>query len=224
MKTRQARSNRTGSPRFGDLTTPAFAKSRKRLIPMVFCGVLGVLEVKIGCSDKTVSFAEHSPHGKCSAARTVLLRFVSKWDTVIGLRVTVFRNLDLQQGRKILVRGATSSFGKTAINLVVDTGAIVTATTRSQAKFAALTELGVFEAVLETPNLSKCLHESHNFEKVDVVLELIGNSPVVDSLQLVRRDALVCLAGWLGGLDPIKGPARPDKSRGFNPLLQMASG
>lgn len=55
---------------------------------MVFCGVLGVLEVKIGCSDKTASFAEHSPHGKCSAARTVLLRFVSKWDTVIGLQVT----------------------------------------------------------------------------------------------------------------------------------------
>lgn len=136
----------------------------------------------------------------------------------------MFRNLDLQQGQKILVRGATSSFRKAAINLAVDTGAIVTATTRSEAKFAALTELGVFEAVLETPNLSECLHETHNFEKFDVVLELIGNSSVVDSLHLVRRDARVCLAGWLGDLDPIKRPLGPDESRGFNPLLKIASG
>ncbi|CAJ0551472.1 Ff.00g114020.m01.CDS01 [Fusarium sp. VM40] len=139
-------------------------------------------------------------------------------------RQDVFRNLDLQQGQKILVRGASFSFGKAAINLAVDTGAIVTATTRSEAKFTALTELGVFEAVLETPNLSECLHERHNFEKFDAVLDLIVNSSVVDSLQLVRRNARVYLAGWLGGLDPIKGPAGPDKSRGFNPLLQMASG
>jgi NADPH:quinone reductase-like Zn-dependent oxidoreductase len=114
--------------------------------------------------------------------------------------------------------------GKAAINLAVDTGAVVTATTRSEAKASALTGLGVFEAVLETTNLSECLRESHNVEKFDAVLDLIGNSTVVYSLQLVRRDGLVCLAGWLGGLDPIKGPAGPDESRGFNPLLQTASG
>jgi NADPH:quinone reductase-like Zn-dependent oxidoreductase len=136
----------------------------------------------------------------------------------------LFRNLNLQQGQRILIRGATSSFGKAAINLAVDTGAIVTATTRSEAKFATLRELGVFATVLETPNLSESLRESHAFEKFDAVLDLIGNSTVVDSLQLVRRDGRVCLAGWLGGLDPIKGPAGPDESRGFNPLLQMASG
>ncbi|KAH6953528.1 hypothetical protein DER45DRAFT_453757, partial [Fusarium avenaceum] len=136
----------------------------------------------------------------------------------------LFRNLDLQQGQKILVRGPTSSFGKAAINLAIDTGAIVTATTRSEAKFAALTELRVFESVLQTPNLSGCLHERHNLEKVGVVLELISNSSFVNSLQLVRRDARGFLAGWLKGLNPIKGPAGPDKSRGFNPPLQMESG
>jgi NADPH2:quinone reductase len=136
----------------------------------------------------------------------------------------LFRNLNIQHGQRILIRGATSSFGKAAINLAVDTGAIVTATTRKEAKFAALAELGVSVTVLETPNLSERLRESHTFEKFDAVLDLIGNSTVVDSLQLVRRDGRVCLAGWLGGLDPIKGPAGPDESRGFNPLLQMASG
>jgi NADPH:quinone reductase len=47
------------------------------------------------------------------------------------------------------------------------------------------------------------------------VLDHVGNSVVLDSLTMLRRGGRCCLAGWLGGLDPI-----PD----FNPLLQMASG
>ncbi|RFN46459.1 hypothetical protein FIE12Z_9294 [Fusarium flagelliforme] len=136
----------------------------------------------------------------------------------------LFRNLDLQRGQRILIRGATSSFGRAAVNLAVNAGAIVTATSRSAAKFSMLKELGVSETVLEAADLSERLRETHDFKKFDCLLELIGNSTVVDSLQLVRRDGRLCLAGWLGGLDPIKGPAGPDSSRGFNPLLQMASG
>ncbi|KAF5610090.1 quinone oxidoreductase PIG3 [Fusarium tjaetaba] len=136
----------------------------------------------------------------------------------------LFRNLDLQRGQRILIRGATSSLGRAAISLAIDSGAIVTATSRSEAKFAALRDLGVADTVLETADLSKCLLGIHDFKKFDSALDLVGNSTIVDSLQLVRRDGHVCLAGWLGGLDPIKGPAGPDQSRGFNPLLQMASG
>ncbi|KAJ3542464.1 hypothetical protein NM208_g4081 [Fusarium decemcellulare] len=136
----------------------------------------------------------------------------------------LFRNLNLQRGQKILIRGATSSFGRAAVNLAVEAGAIVTATTRTKAKFAALEGLGVSECLLEAPNLSELLGESGKLNKFDCVLELVGNSTVVDSLRLVRRDGRLCLAGWLGGLDPIKGPAGPEESRGFNPLLQMASG
>jgi len=47
------------------------------------------------------------------------------------------------------------------------------------------------------------------------VLDLVGNSVMLDSLVMLRRGGRSCLAGWLGGLDPI---------RDFNPLLQMASG
>ncbi|CVL06890.1 related to NADPH quinone oxidoreductase homolog PIG3 [Fusarium mangiferae] len=119
----------------------------------------------------------------------------------------LFRNLGLQRGQRVLIRGATSSFGRAAINLAVDAGAIVTATSRNEAKFAMLRDLGVTETFLETPNLSKHLHASGEFKKFDSVLDLVGNSTIVDSLQLVRRGGRVCLAGWLGGLDPIKGPA-----------------
>jgi NADPH:quinone reductase-like Zn-dependent oxidoreductase len=50
---------------------------------------------------------------------------------------------------------------------------------------------------------------------VDAVLDLVGNSTILDSLEMLRRGGTACLAGWLGGLDPIAD---------FNPLLQMASG
>lgn len=57
--------------------------------------------------------------------------------------------------------------------------------------------------------------------KFDCVLELVGNSTIAESLTLVGRDGRVCLAGWLGGLDPIPGPG---PLPGLNPLLQMDSG
>ena len=46
-------------------------------------------------------------------------------------------------------------------------------------------------------------------------IDLVGNSTILDSLDMLRRDGTACLAGWLGGLDPIGD---------FNPLLRMASG
>lgn len=126
----------------------------------------------------------------------------------------LFRNLEVKAGDRLLIRGGTSSFGRAAINLAVQTGAEVTATTRNTERFADLESLGAKEVLLEAPDLStRLLGEGRN--KFDAVLELVGNSTLLDSLNLVRRGGRVCLAGFLGGLGPI-----PD----FNPLLQMASG
>ncbi|KAF5123880.1 Quinone oxidoreductase [Metarhizium anisopliae] len=133
----------------------------------------------------------------------------------------LFRNLDLKAGQRLLIRGATSSFGRAAVNLAVDAGAVVTGTTRSESKFGELKRLGVTNVVLEGANLGDRLQEQGASGKFDAVLELVGNSTVVESLKLVRRDGRLCLAGWLGGLDPIQGPG---PKPGFNPLLQMASG
>ena len=65
---------------------------------------------------------------------------------------------------------------------------------------------------LESPELSEKLPEK---KTIDAVLNLVGNSVLLDSMAIVRRGGRVCLAGFLGGLAPI-----PD----FNPLLQMPSG
>jgi NADPH:quinone reductase len=124
----------------------------------------------------------------------------------------LFRNLGIQAGQRLVIRGATSSFGKAALNMAVNAGVHVTATTRSSARFEALQTLGAERVEIERPDLSKHIEGAKTF---DAVLDLVGNSTMLDSLDMVRRGGKVCLAGWLGGLEPIDG---------FNPLLQMASG
>ncbi|MGF6756966.1 zinc-binding alcohol dehydrogenase family protein [Paraburkholderia sp. GAS42] len=124
----------------------------------------------------------------------------------------LFRNLEIAHGQTVVIRGATSSFGQAAVNLAVNAGAKVIATTRNPARFAMLEGLGVARVEVEGPDLSKRIAEA---KQIDAVLDLVGNSTILDSLAMLRRGGRACLAGWLGGLDPIVD---------FNPLLQMASG
>jgi NADPH:quinone reductase-like Zn-dependent oxidoreductase len=124
----------------------------------------------------------------------------------------LFRNLEIAKGQTLVIRGATSSFGQAAINLAVNAGARVIATTRSRERFAMLEKLGAARVELEGPDLSKRIAEA---KQIDAVLDLVGNSTILDSLAMLRRGGRACLAGWLGGLAPIAD---------FNPLAQMASG
>jgi NADPH:quinone reductase-like Zn-dependent oxidoreductase len=124
----------------------------------------------------------------------------------------LFRNLELEAGQTVLIRGATSSFGQAAVKLAVAAGARVIASSRNQDHFDMLTGLGALRGEVEGPNMAAQLPESH---ELDAVLDLVGNSTILDSLALLRRGGRACLAGWLGGLAPIAD---------FNPLAQMASG
>jgi NADPH:quinone reductase-like Zn-dependent oxidoreductase len=124
----------------------------------------------------------------------------------------LFRNLQIGKGQTLMLRGATSSFGQAALNMAVNAGVRVIATTRSSKRFAMLEKLGAARAELEEPTLSKRIAEA---KQIDAVLDLVGNSTILDSLDMLRRGGRACLAGWLGGLAPIAD---------FNPLLQMASG
>src|SRR6201991_5245830 len=124
----------------------------------------------------------------------------------------LFRNLNLADGQTLVVRGATSSFGQAAVKLAVAAGARVIATTRSRERFDMLEEFGVTRVELEVPDLSARIAEA---KQIDTVLDLVGNSTILDSLDMLRRGGSACLAGCLGGLAPISD---------FNPLLQMGSG
>jgi NADPH:quinone reductase-like Zn-dependent oxidoreductase len=121
------------------------------------------------------------------------------------------RNLELSRGQTLVLRGATSALGQAALNIAAGAGVNVIATTRNPDRTSKLMGLGARRVELERPELS-----SHIAEKgVDAVLDLVGNSTLLDSMAMVRRSGRVCLAGFLGGLTPIAA---------FNPLLQMPSG
>jgi NADPH:quinone reductase-like Zn-dependent oxidoreductase len=124
----------------------------------------------------------------------------------------LFRNLDIKKGQTLLIRGATSSFGQAAINLAVNAGVRVIATTRNPDRFPVVEALGAYRAEREGADLRERLPET---KQLDAVLDLVGNSTIMSSLDMLKRGGKACLAGWLGGLAPIAD---------FNPLLQMASG
>jgi len=94
----------------------------------------------------------------------------------------------------------------------VATGANVIATARSRERFPMLEKMGAARVELERPDLAAHIAEAND---IDAVLDFVGNSTILDSLDMLRRGGSACLAGWLGGLAPIGD---------FNPLARMASG
>jgi NADPH2:quinone reductase len=96
--------------------------------------------------------------------------------------------------------------------LAAHAGAHVIATTRNEKRFEMLRDLGAANVEREAPDLSKRITGT---KQLEAMLDLVGNSTILDSLNMLRRGGRACLAGWLGGLAPIAD---------FNPLLQMASG
>ena len=123
----------------------------------------------------------------------------------------VRENLALLPGQTLVIRGATSSLGQAAINIAAGLGARVIATTRNAARRSMLEALGASEVLVEAPELSKQIRKSRP-SGVDAVLDVIGNSTVLDSLAMARRGGRVCVIGLLDHVTSI-----PD----FNPLFQM---
>jgi NADPH:quinone reductase-like Zn-dependent oxidoreductase len=162
------------------------------------------------------SYAEYT---RVRAANVASIDSDLPWSQLAALPETfatawtcLFRNLKLSAGQTLVIRGATSSFGQAALKMAVATGARVIATTRSRERFGMLEKLGAARVELESKALAAEIAEA---KQIDAVLDLVGNSTILDSLDMLRRGGTACLAGWLGGLEPIGD---------FNPLARMASG
>jgi NADPH2:quinone reductase len=123
-------------------------------------------------------------------------------------------NLALTTGQTVLIRGATSALGQAALNIAAHLGARVVATTRHAERAAGLEALGAKEVLLESTELRGRVRERHP-AGIDAVLDLVGNTTVLDSLAMLRRDGRVCLAGFLGGGGPIAN---------LEPVFQIPSG
>jgi NADPH:quinone reductase len=162
------------------------------------------------------SYAEYT---RVRAANVALIESELPWAQLAALPETyatswtsLFRNLDLKSGQTLVIRGATSSLGQAALKMAIAAGANVIATARSRERFAMLEKLGASRVEIERRDLAAHIAEG---KRIDAVLDLVGNSTILDSLDMLRRGGTACLAGWLGGLAPIGD---------FNPLARMASG
>ena len=162
------------------------------------------------------SYAEYT---RAPASNVALIEADLPWaelaaipETYATAWIRLFRNLEIVKGQLLVIRGGTSSFGQAALKMAVNAGVRVIATMRDRSSFSIVEKLGAERCEIERPDLSKHIAEAKN---IDRVLDLVGNSVLLDSLAMLRRGGRSCLAGFLGGLAPV-----PD----FNPLLQMSSG
>ncbi|MEU9192689.1 zinc-binding dehydrogenase [Streptomyces hundungensis] len=125
----------------------------------------------------------------------------------------LFGNLGLRNGERVLVRGATSSLGQAAVNLAVDHGVNVLATTRNPAHAPLLKELGAEDVLIDDGDLAAQVRSGAH--TVDAVFDLVGNNVLRDSLATVRPRGRVCQLGFLGGFEPV---------RDFNPIADLPTG
>lgn len=111
--------------------------------------------------------------------------------------------LNLKKNDSILIRGATSALGITAMQLADAMGANIIATSRSEERFTKLKENGADECIVDDGLLSEKI-------KCDKVLELIGPKTLDDSMKCLNENGICCVTGILGGVeymvefDPIK--------------------
>jgi NADPH:quinone reductase len=122
-------------------------------------------------------------------------------------------NLALAAGQSTVIRGATSALGQAAVNIAAHAGARVIATTRNADRTAMLEALGAKQVLTEQPELSKSVLERYPLG-IDSVLDIVGNTTVLDSLAMLRRGGRVCLVGFLGGGGPLA----------LEPVFQIPSG
>jgi NADPH2:quinone reductase len=132
--------------------------------------------------------------------------YATAWSSLSGI-------LKVTAGQIVAIRGATSALGQAAVNIAAHAGARVIATTRNATRASMLENLGAKEVLLESSELSKRIRGRHP-QGIDAVLDIVGNTTVLDSLATLRRGGHVCLVGFLGGGGPLT----------LEPVFQMPSG
>jgi NADPH2:quinone reductase len=106
--------------------------------------------------------------------------------------------LGLREGQSLLVHGGSSSVGMAAITIAKDRGLTVLATTRQEAKRAALEAGGVEDPIVVdgdvTPAVRALLPDG-----VDGLCELVGPRAMVEALHALAPGGRACITGFLGG-------------------------
>ncbi|HEY8877157.1 MAG TPA: zinc-binding dehydrogenase [Roseateles sp.] len=164
------------------------------------------------------SYAEQvcAPASSVVAVRSRLdwARLASLPETYATAWSCLHDNLALRPGDCLLIRGAGSALGQAAIELASRAGATVLAQARSPRSLEQATRLGAQGAAADVSALDACLARFAP-QGLNAVLDLVGTTTILDSLRRLRRGGRACLAGFLGGAEPLSA---------LDPLRDLPSG
>ena len=106
-------------------------------------------------------------------------------------------SLKLERGQSLLIRGGTTSVGLAAASLAKKRGATVAATTRRADRETMLTDNGADYVFVDSGEIAGDVRRAFP-SGVDKVLELVGTTTLLDSLQCAARFGSVCMTGIVG--------------------------
>jgi NADPH:quinone reductase-like Zn-dependent oxidoreductase len=112
------------------------------------------------------------------------------WTTAYRM---LFTQAQITAGDRVLVQGAGGGVATAAISLAAAAGAVVYATSRSEKKKQLAVELGARTALDSGERLP---------EKVDVVIETVGEATWAHSLRSLRPGGTIVVAGATSGTNP----------------------
>jgi len=105
--------------------------------------------------------------------------------------------LELEAGQALLIRGGTTSVGLAAAVLAKQHGATVSATTRRPEREALLRQNGADHVFIDSGTIAGDVRVAIP-GGVDRVLELVGTTTLLDSLQCAAPKGVVCMTGMVG--------------------------
>jgi NADPH2:quinone reductase len=133
-------------------------------------------------------------------------------ETVFTVFANVFEHGRLKPGETLLVHGATSGIGTTAIQMAKAHGAKVIATARGADKAATALKLGADVAVdTKTEDFAEVVKKEGG---ADVVLDMVGGDYFAKDLDALKMDGRIVFIASLGGGDVTLSIGRLMQKRG----------
>lgn len=146
-------------------------------------------------------YAEYTcvPAGQIQKLSTKL-----SWDTLGGCGEmlqtaygSLFNSLQMKEGETLLVRGGTTSVGLAAAAIARNHGIKVVSTTRNPKREELLKKSGASIVIVDNGAIADEVKKQTN-GGVNKVLELVGTTSLLDSLQCTQPHGIVCMTGIVG--------------------------